>query len=155
MTRAGDRIEMVCMGDAPVDQAANQPVDVALCIGHDALTRLRPVVRHLCVGLVDHTAKVRLIAASTEAAPLESFGPVHVFVHERLVWPLRRSRFNAIVRFLSPKPPTIVYGMASDSYALANALATEFDVDLALQLPVSGRNLPSDPSVSMGYRFSW
>ena len=29
------------------------------------------------------------------------------------------------------------------------------EVDLALQLPVSGRNLPSDPSVSMGYRFSW
>ena len=122
------------MGDAPADQATNQPVDVALCIGHDALARLRPVVRHLCVGLVEHTANVRLIAASTEAAPLESLGPVHVFVHERLVWPLRRSRFKAIVRFLSPKPPTIVYGMASDSYTLANALATEFDVDLALHL---------------------
>lgn len=134
LTRVGDGIEMACMGDAPADHAANQPVDVALCIGHDALARLRPVIRHLCVGLVDHNAKVRLIAASTEAAPLESLGPIHVYIHERLVWPLRRGRFKAIVQFLSPKPPSIVYGMACDSYELAGALASEFDVDLALHL---------------------
>ena len=29
------------------------------------------------------------------------------------------------------------------------------EVDLAFQLPVSGRNLPSDPSVALGYRYSW
>lgn len=115
------------------EDSSRPPVEVVICIDGAALSRLGPVVRHLCVGLVDLRAKVRVVTSSDLAAPL-SVGPVQLHVHPELVWPMRRSRLRTIVDFLSPRPPAVVYAVSAGSFDVAARLAEEFDVDLVVQL---------------------
>ncbi len=116
------------------DRSLASLVNVAICLDHEVMLRLRPVVRHLCVGLVDHGAKVRVITESDEAFTLSSFGPVQLFVHKPLKWLFRRSRFRRICEFLSESPPTVVYAIGSASHHLGGWLANAFDSDLIVQL---------------------
>jgi len=116
------------------EESTSLSVDAVICTDHDVLTRLRPVIRHLCVGLVDLATQVRLISSSPEAESLASLGPVQLFVHEPLVWPLRRIRFQRIVDFLSTRPPSLVYAVAGRTYLLGAALADELEIDLVVQV---------------------
>ncbi len=122
------------MADVAQEESRSLSVDAVICTDHDVLTRLRPVIRHLCVGLVDLATQVRLISSSPEAESLASLGPVQLFVHDPLVWPLRRVRFRRIVDFLSARPLSLVYAVAGSTYLLGSELADEFDVDLVVQV---------------------
>ncbi len=109
-------------------------VDVVLVVESEAVTRLRPVLRHLCVGLVDLSARVRVVTSSEQGRPLGQLGPVELMMHQDLVWPFRKSRFKSIVDFLASRPPTVVYGVCRDSYSLSRELAETFDVDYVVQV---------------------
>lgn len=122
------------MSESGVDETSVLRVDVAICIDGEALSRLRPVVRHLCVGLVDNSAQVRVVTSSPDAASLASLGPVQLMVHPILAWPMRRSRLRKIVDFLSPQPPSIIYAISRGSYHLGDRLSQTFDTDLVVQL---------------------
>ena len=109
------------------------PVDVALCIDGDVYSRLWDVIRLLCVGLVDLTARVRLVSSSPAAEAL-TLGPIEMIVHQNPVWPLRRQRLGQIVEVLSARPPTVVQCLSRGSLRVAQAVAQAFDVDLVLQV---------------------
>ena len=116
--------------DAP-DQ--DEPVDVALCIDREVYSRLWEVIRHLCVGLVDLNARVRLLSSSPEVEAL-TLGPIQTIVHPEPVWPLRRQRVRRVVELLGGRRPTVVHTLAGGSFWLAQALAAAFDVDLVVHL---------------------
>ncbi|MEE9293451.1 MAG: glycosyltransferase family 4 protein [Phycisphaerae bacterium] len=113
-------------------------IDVAICIDNDAFTRLRPVIRHLCVGLVDLSARVRIITSSPESSALASLGPVEVLGHPEMIWPLRRRRVRKIVDMLSARRPNVVYAFASGRYQLGGWLAEALDNDLVVQVTSAG-----------------
>ena len=110
-----------------------EPVDVALCIDREVYSRLWEVIRHLCVGLVDQNARVRLLSSSAEVEEL-TLGPIQTIVHPEPVWPLRRQRVGRVVELLAGRRPTVVHALAGGSFWLAQALAAVFDVDLVVHL---------------------
>ncbi len=118
-----------------VSTTESQPLDVAICIDNDASERLRPVLRHLCVGLIDHSIKLRVISEESTgiAETLGSLGPVQVHAHPPLQWPLRRSRTRRIQEFLISTPPDIIYAIGGGVFELASDLAEQLEVDLAAQ----------------------
>ncbi len=109
-------------------------VDVVLVVDDSALTQLRPVIRHLCVGLVDLSARVRVLTSSEAGRPLGQLGPVELLVHQELNWPFRKNRFKRIVDFLTPRPPNVIYGISAGSYGLTNDLADCLDIDYVVQV---------------------
>jgi len=135
------------MSETPSEPSVPLRADVAICIDHEAMMRLRPVVRHLCVGLVDQSIKVRIITSSTEAGSLSALGPVQLFVHEPLVWPFRRGRLRKIFDFIASNPPAIVYAVAGGAYDVGAGLAAQFDADLVVQV-TSRRDLLDLPNIS-------
>lgn len=134
MTRGANRIDIDSMSDLDPEETPALPVDAVVCIDDGALRRLRPVIRHLCVGLFDQSVKVRVITSSPEARMLASLGPVQLLVHKPLIWPLRRARLNAIINFVAPSRPSIVYAIGGGSYRIADRLANHFDADLVAQV---------------------
>ena len=68
--------------DAPPSESPPQ-VDVALCVDPLTVRRFRAVLRHLCVGLVDAAAAVRLVTSSPEAESLV-IGSTQLVVHRDL-----------------------------------------------------------------------
>jgi glycosyltransferase involved in cell wall biosynthesis len=110
----------------PPDQG---PVDVVLCIDREVYTRLWEVIRHLCVGLVDLNARVRLLSSSPEVEAL-TLGPIQTIVHPEPSWPFSRQRVKRITESLAARRPGIVHALAHGSHRLAQALARSFGVDL-------------------------
>ncbi len=124
---------MTTMSGPISGEVSEPPIDVAICLDHHALTQLRPVIRHLGVGLVDLSARVRVITSTSESVGLASMGPIEVFAHEPLVWPLRRRRMRKIADLLAHRPPSVIYAISSNTYDLGVHLAGAFDTDLVLQ----------------------
>lgn len=115
-------------------KAENEPIINALiCIDDGAYRRLRPVLRHLTVGLVDLMAGVRLLSSTAEAERL-TLGPVQTLIHDSLRWPLRNHRFRQITEALAATPPTVVHAMSRGAYQVAEMTAAEFDTDLVYQV---------------------
>lgn len=120
--------------DEPDRAAENDaPVDVALCIGAEVYSRLWEVIQHLCVGLVDLTARVRLLSSAMEAQAL-SLGPIEMIAHQALGWPFGRRRLAQILDVLSARPPTVVQALSRGSFQVAESLAQALDIDLVLHL---------------------
>ena len=109
------------------------PADVALCIDGEVYARLAAVIQHLCVGLVDLNARVRLLSSAPQAEAL-TLGPIQMIVHQDLTWPLRRQRLRQIVEVLAVRPPTVVHAISRSSLRVAQAVAAAFDIDLVLHL---------------------
>lgn len=104
-----------------------------ICIDQDVFDRLRPVIRHLCVGLIDLASSVRLLSSTSEAQVL-SLGPVQTIEHQPLVWPFRARRFRALLEKVTNPAPTVVHAMSAGAYYAASQVAREFDADLVLQV---------------------
>jgi len=115
------------------EKSDEAPVDVALCIDGEVYSRLWNVIRHLCVGLVDLTARVRLLSSSRAAEAL-TLGPIQLIIHQDLVWPLRRQRTEQIIEVLSARPPTVVHAISRGSFRVAQSVAQAFDIELVLQV---------------------
>ncbi|UCG16078.1 MAG: glycosyltransferase family 4 protein [Phycisphaerales bacterium] len=115
------------------------PTDVALCIDPEVYRRLRPMLRHLCVGMIDWNASVRLITPSDEVGSL-MIGPIQMITYDQPLWPMshlrsaRQRRLQVLVDKLVDRPPTVVHAISSGSFEAAELLAERFDVDLVLQL---------------------
>ncbi len=108
-------------------------VDAVICLDEEVYRRLREVIRHLCVGLVDVNARVRLISAYAQTESL-SIGPVQTIVHQELSWPFRQKRLAQIIEALAVRKPTVIHAFSHGSYWLAQGLAAAFDVDLVVHL---------------------
>ncbi len=114
-------------------------IDVALCIDREVYRRLRPILRHLCVGMIDYAVSGRLISPSPDVGRL-SVGPIQMVPYDPPPWPMTHFRTSRIRRMgslaerLAERPPTIVHAISAGSYELAGFLAERFDVDLILQL---------------------
>jgi len=121
------------MAGSDEQSVAETPVDVALCMGAEVYSRLWEVVRHLCVGLIDLAARVRLLSSSPEVEEL-SLGPIQTITHQGLVWPLRRKRLQQVLDMLAPRPPGVVHAISADSFAVAEGIARAYDVQLLLHL---------------------
>ena len=121
------------MDEGHEDGGQPPPVDVVLCVGAEACSRLWGVIRHLCVGLVDLNARVRLLSSSPEVERL-TLGPIETIVHQEPVWPLRRRRLGQVVEVLGSRPPTVVHAISADSFRVAQAVAQTFEVDLVAHL---------------------
>ena len=106
-------------------------VDVALCVDPLSLRRFRAVLRHLCVGLLDVAAQVRMVTSSPEAESLVLGSVQHVFYKE-LHWPLRRHRIGRVLRSLAGRVPNIVHGFSGRSFHVADTIARHFDAHLIL-----------------------
>ncbi|HNQ24765.1 MAG TPA: glycosyltransferase family 4 protein [Phycisphaerae bacterium] len=117
-------------------------VSAVLCVDTEGLDRLGAALRYLAIGLVDQAVQVRLLSADARVGGL-MLGPIQTLVHEPLVWPLARRRLRYISDVLAAQPPTVVHALCGGSYALAGALAAEFDADLLLSVssPADARRL--------------
>lgn len=119
--------------DVRVPHLDSSPVDVALCVDAAALARLRATLRHLCVGLVDHPVRLRLLSSTPQIEAL-SLGPVQAMLHPRIRWPVARRRIAGIVELLAEEPPDVIHAVSAESYDLAAALAAALDAELALDV---------------------
>jgi glycosyltransferase involved in cell wall biosynthesis len=122
------------MGDTDDTTRSEPQLDVVICVDDEVLTRLRPVIRHLCVGLVESSVRIRIVTSSAESYPLTSLGPIEVIPHPPLVWPMRRRRMTQIVKKLSHRPPTVIYALGQASFDIARNLADVFDTELVVQV---------------------
>ena len=113
--------------------AGEARVDLALCIDREVYSRLREAIQHLCVGLVDLNAPVRLVSSAAEAEAL-SLGPIEIVVHQELTWPLRRRRLSQLIDVLAGRPPSVVQAMSQGAFRVSEAVAQTLDVDLVLHV---------------------
>lgn len=104
-----------------------------MCVDAAALARLRATLRHLCVGLVDHPVRLRLLSSTPQIEAL-SLGPVQAMLHPRIRWPVAGRRTARIVELLSEEPPDVVHAVSAESYDLAVGLAEALDAELALDV---------------------
>ena len=118
-------------------ESSQHPIYVAICIDASVYSRYQAVLRHLCVGLSDLVAGIRIVTSAKEAEAL-TLGPVQALIHSELRWPFRKQRIGDIRSALSSKPPTIVHGMSAGSYAISESLAQAFDVDIVYQVSLHG-----------------
>lgn len=114
-------------------QSDQMPIHVAICIEASVYSRYRAVLRHLCVGLSDLIAGIRIVTSTKEATAL-NLGPVKAVIHDEIRWPFRKKRTKEIIAKLSAKPPTIIHAMSAGSYANSEALAEAFDVEIVYQV---------------------
>jgi glycosyltransferase involved in cell wall biosynthesis len=114
-----------------VDDAKSGAVDVALCIDLEAYNRLWEVIQHLCVGLVDLPARVRLISSCPQVESI-SLGPIQTVWHQPITWPVRRKRLQQVVDVLSAKPPNVITAISNGSFRTASAIAAALDIELVL-----------------------
>ncbi len=105
--------------------------EVVICVDGGAVARLAPILRHLCVGLVDQAVRIRLLSSNPQVKTL-SLGPVQAVIHAPLRWPATRRRLERVVEALSPRSPMVIHAFSAESYGLVQALADEFDVDPVL-----------------------
>ncbi len=117
----------------PQDSLSSPLVDAALCMDAVALERYGRVLRHLAVGLVDQTIRLRLISADQRAASL-ALGPIQSLIHEPIGWPAAKGRLRTLLNRMQPDPPTTVHALSAQSYVLARTMADAFDADLFLQV---------------------
>lgn len=110
------------------------PMEVALCIDDDALMRLRAIIRHLCVGLIDRNVKLRVVSPSGEAAPLAALGPIEVVHYKPPVWAFRRGSLRRIRETLVERPPSAVYAISGGSFEAGEYLSEEFGAGLCVGL---------------------
>lgn len=113
------------------EDAEGPQVDVAICIDREVYGRFWEVIRHLCVGLVDLNARVRLLSPSPQIERL-TLGPIQTIVHEPMTWPVRRQRMRHVIDTLSARRPTVVHALSADSYWAAREIARTFEIDLVL-----------------------
>jgi len=116
--------------DAKDKERSNAP-DVVLCVDGESVEHWKPVLRHLCVGLIDQAIQVRLLSSHTGIESL-TLGPVQAI---RLPPPRRlfaRRRIEQIVAALSPRVPTVVHAFGRESYGWALNVAAEFDVEAVM-----------------------
>ncbi len=109
-------------------------IDVVLCIDRDAFSRLRSVIRHLGVGLIDQNARARMVTLSAKAIAPDSLGPIEVMHHDERSWPLRGRSFRRLVDTLSARTPSLICCISSGSFNVAWKLAETFDVDVVPHL---------------------
>jgi len=108
-------------------------VNAAVLVDSDAYDRMRCVLRHMAVGLVDQSIRFRWLSEDPRVASL-SLGPVDATIHRPIRWPRRSRGMSELVAAFEANPPTIVHAMSHGSYSLAAALALTFDADLVLQI---------------------
>lgn len=119
--------------DVQLTYTGARPVDVLLCVDPEGLARLRPTLRSLCVGLVDHPVRLRLLSSTPDVEAL-TLGPVQAIVHPRLVWPVARWRMAHIAENLIEEPPDVVHAVSAGSYRLASFLAQRCGAELMLDV---------------------
>jgi glycosyltransferase involved in cell wall biosynthesis len=122
--------------DAPATEAEQKPIDVAILIDPNAFIRLKPILRHLCIGLIDHKLKLRVIAENTTNldGAIGSLGPVQTFTYSTSRWPFSPAPARSIAEFLAKRPPSILYAVGGGVYKLAASLADECHADLAVNV---------------------
>ncbi len=117
-----------------MDSESNQqPIHVAICVDPSVYSRYRAILRHLCVGLSDLTASIRIVTPTKEAKAL-NLGPVKAVIHDEIRWPFRKQKTSDLISRLSSKPPTIIHAMSAGSYAVSEALAEAFDIEIIYQI---------------------
>jgi len=113
------------------DPTESRAVDVDLCLEGDALGRLRPVVRSLCVGLVDQPVRARLISSDPQVERL-SLGSAQAIVCPRSRHGSTRKHVERMVDALGKPRPDLVHAFSHESYATAAELARQTQADLVL-----------------------
>lgn len=108
-------------------------VNAAVLVDTDAYDRMRCVLRHMAVGLVDQAIPFRWLSTDPRVASL-SLGPVEATIHRPVRWPHHTRALNELAATFESNPPTIVHATAHGSYALAAELAAAFDADQVLQV---------------------
>ncbi len=126
------------VSELPVEQedATSAPIHAVICIDAEVYERLRAILRHLCVGLIDHTASLRLLTTTPQAESL-TFGPVQIVLYEDRSWPLKARQYQRLLDALASRPPTVVHAMSAGVHGLAEAVAGEHHADLVYN--VTGR----------------
>jgi glycosyltransferase involved in cell wall biosynthesis len=109
-----------------------KPLDVVICIDDEVYSRYRAVLQHLCVGLIDHAASVRVVSSTPRAESL-SLGPIQAVIHPPLRWPWVGRRLQELAETLAIRPPSVIHTFSGRAYPLAEWLAEEFDADLVYQ----------------------
>ena len=110
-----------------------KPTNAIICIDHDLYSRWRAVLRHLCVGLIDHIAGIRLLTTTPDAEEL-SLGPIQIVTYDEASWPLKARRYRQLQATLAARPPTVVHAMSAGVYELAAQVAVDFNADIVFEI---------------------
>jgi hypothetical protein len=112
---------------------SSKPINAIICIDDDVFGRWRAVLRHLCVGLIDHIAGIRLLTTTADAEEL-SLGPVQIVPFVEAPWPLKTRRYRQLHATLAARPPSVVHAMSAGAYALGGQVAADFNADLVFEV---------------------
>ncbi len=118
------------MADGKDKDRTNAP-DVVLCVDGPSVEHWKPVLRHLCVGLIDQAIHVRLLSSHPGIETL-TLGPVQAIQLPRPRRFFADRRMEQVTAALAPRNPTVVHAFGGESYTWALELAVEFDVEAVL-----------------------
>ena len=90
-----------------------------------------PLLRHLCVGLIDEAVNVTMVAATTKLDRL-FVGPVNIIQHKPQRWFTGKRSFEALTEQISVKP-RVIHALGSDGATLSARLADHYKAELVLQ----------------------
>jgi len=102
-----------------------------MLIDADVFDRLGSVLRHLVVGLLEHSFQIRVLGSDPRVDSLQ-LGPVSTLVHPRIRGPFAGQRIRGIAEQVSPPGPAALICFGATTYALASELAKELDAEVAL-----------------------
>jgi len=108
-------------------------IDVAICFDGPTFAQMRPVLRHLSVGLIDLISSVTLLCPDPAVEAL-SLGPVRTLVHPPMHWPLTRRRLAQLASMLGRQQPQVFHAVSGGGLKTATLLANELDAGVVYQV---------------------
>jgi len=107
---------------------------VCLVVDEECLERFEPVVRQLCVGLIDEAILTTIVGPRVPAVEALAMGPVRLCLHDRLTGWRRKRSLAEVLDALSDQPPNLVHALSADVCGLAARLANGSDAPLVVAL---------------------
>lgn len=88
-------------------------MQVLLVVDDDAYVRLGSIIRHLCVGMIDEAAQLRILLRTRRKDVPEAVGPAPVLAVRHRMWLLDRHWPERVLEGLSGRPPDVIHCLSS------------------------------------------
>jgi glycosyltransferase involved in cell wall biosynthesis len=99
---------------ADVDNTSTEPINALLVIDDDVLLRLGSVVRHLCVGMMDESVRITVLARTSKILPEDAVGPARLVTIPARRWPLRKVSSDQLLSLLDGTKPDVIHCLSAD-----------------------------------------
>lgn len=117
-------------------------LNICIVVGEDWLDRFEPVVRHLCVGMIDEAIATTIVGPESPALNALAMGPVRVCTYRKLSGWGGKSEVSRLTEAVAEQGPHLVHAMSTDISWLGAHLAHSQDVPLVVSVTGRGEVTP-------------